>query len=483
MVLKTLATGRVPDWDALRCAVGADAVGLGGSTVYDEGRTVWHPAARSREPLAVIRPTGTADVAETIRWARREGVRLSPRSGGHAFDGFPVREGTVLVDLSHMSEMNLSPDGLVRAQPGCRVLALAEALSPSGRALPLGDCGTVALGGLLAGGGFGYASRVYGLTIDSVVEATIVTGAGDMVTVGEGAHADLFWACRGGGGAAGIVTEFALRTFEVGAVTAFSLDFSWQAAREMVLAYDNILAGAPRSLDVKMKMRSTGADRYLDTSMVGPPGCIPGIPIVQMSGQYLGPRIEAETLLDPLLSHPALTAAHVNEENYFDAVTELIPLPSLNEPAPEALRPMRVASDFMRGRIGPDDADAVVRFVDEAQFSADLFGGCVLIEPADGAVHEQSISSTAFAHRSERLLMQWELVEPEVQDAQTTARLDRHLCDVRQRLASNLSGARYVNYADRLDNLKHWWGPNSAELEAIAARYDPDEVIVSRIRP
>ena len=461
----------------------AGKVGLPGDAVYDQGRTVWYPAARERMPLATIQPAGTKDVAAAIRWARRENIRLSPRSGGHSFDGFPVQPETVLLDFSQMNGRHLQSDGVLRAEPGARASALAEALSPHERALPTGDCATVAMGGLLSGGGFGYASRALGLTIDSVVGATLVTGEGEILEVDADRNADLFWACRGGGGAAAIATEFKIRSFSVSEVTAIQLSFDWESAAEAMLAYDAILGTAPRGLDLKFKLRSTGAERFLDTSSAGPEGCVPGIPIVDISGQFLGRRDQAEPLLVPLLDLPGLKESSLCEEGYFDAMLDLIPLPSLNDPAPATLRPMRVASDFVRGRLDRAAARAITDFVDKAQNSAELWGGCVLIEPCDGAVHETGASATAFYHRDSRLLLEWELVQPFEETDQDRAILDRFLTDKRREIAPILTGGRYLNYADRLDDPETWWGGNLERLSALAERYDPDRCIVSRLRP
>ena len=470
------------DIDSLRGCLSGEAA-LPGNPVYDEGRTVWHPPARYREPLAVVRPTGTGDVARTLRWARDEGVRVSPRSGGHSFDGFPVRPGCVLLDLSPMRDAGLEAKGLLRVQPGSRVLALAEALAPAGRALPLGDCGTVAVGGLMAGGGFGYASRQFGLTIDNLVEATVVTGNGEVLRVDADNAPPLYWSCRGGGGSACIVTEFVIRSFVAGQVTAFDIVWDWAAAREALLGFDAVIRSAPRKFDLKLKIRTTGDGRFLDSAAAGPQGCTPGTPFVELSGQYLGPRAEAEALLAPLSDHPAAQKVLIRQEDYFDAVRELLPLPGLNDPAPPTLRPMRVASDFVEGELRSGDVDVLVGFVDALQHARDLWGGCILLEPADGAVNDVASAATAYPHRKGRLVLQWEMIESSDPHAAGTARLDDLLSNAREALGPLLTGGRYVNYADRMDTAEDWWSANLGKLRSIAAAHDRSRTIVSRLYP
>jgi FAD binding domain-containing protein len=474
--------GQSPDYALLEKELTC-SIGQIGSTAYEAGRSVWNRQARHRSPLAVIRPEGTQDVARSLRWAAKEGLRVSARSGGHSFDGFPVQPGTLLLDLSLLNGADLDNEGVAHVQPGARVQQLAEAFSPRSRALPTGDCGTVALGGLLSGGGFGYASRILGLTIDSVAEATIVTGGGDIIRASRNHQPDLFWAAVGGGGTAGIATEFLIRSFPVEKVTGFGLGFKWQSAREIVSIYQDLLTAAPAELDLKLKIRSTGPDRFLDENSGGPDGCTPGEPFVHVDGQFHGAKQDAETLLAPLLNNPALNQIVIREESYFEAMIDLIPVPSLNEAAPDNVRPLRVASDFVARKLSPDQIDAFVEFVEAVQFSPDFWGGCALLEPADKAVCSRAASDTAFPHRDTFLLAQWEVIHPvEVTDDEMT-RIDHLLGRLRTRLSSALTGGRYLNYADRLDTPQNWWGENTNRLAETAATYDPNRTLVSRLHP
>jgi hypothetical protein len=168
------------------------ALGVRGSRVLTEGTRVFYPPARHREPLAVVRPADATDVATVFRRAAAEGFRVAVRSGGHCFDGFPIQEDTVLLDLSHLNDARLHADGRLHAGPGARILDLAKDLDASGRAVPTGDCPTVALGGLVSGGGLGYATRMLGLTTDNLVEAQVVTADGEIHRVSQDRNPDLF---------------------------------------------------------------------------------------------------------------------------------------------------------------------------------------------------------------------------------------------------------------------------------------------------
>lgn len=461
----------------------AGVVALPGTSAYAAAREVFAPAGRVRRPTAVVRPAGAKDVARTLTWAGETGTRIAVRSGGHSFDGFSVPDDRILLDLSGLSEVTIDPDGRLHAMPGARISAVANALNGAGRALPHGDCPTVGLGGLVTGGGFGYATRRFGLTLDFLDEATIVTPDGAVHAVDRNRAEDLFWACRGGAGAAGITTEFVLETVEIGLVTGMTLAWRWDAAAEALLLFDDLLRTAPEELDLKLKIRTTGPGRFMDMASSGPEDAIPGRPLVHIDGQFLGRRQDATDLLKPLLAHEAVREAVVREESYYDAMLQLVPLGLLNDPAPATLRPIRVASDFVRGRLDPEHATALVRFVEELQKGPGFDGGAVLIEPASGAVASTASDATAFAHRHADLLIQWELFGPLMPDAKTLAQQDRLLSDARRALAPVLTGGRYVNYADRLDEPEQWWGDNLPRLSRLADTYDPNRVLISRLHP
>lgn len=458
-------------------------LGLRGSRVFTEGTRVFYPPARHCEPLAVVRPTDVTDVATVFRRATAEGFRVTVRSGGHCFDGFPIQENTVLLDLSHMNDARLYADGRLHAGPGARILDLAKDLDASRRAVPTGDCPTVALGGLVSGGGLGYATRMLGLTMDNLVEAVVVTADGEIHRVSQDQNPDLFWMCRGGAGTAGVMTEMVLRTFAVERVTAVEMAWNWDDARNVILAFDTVMRGAPRELDLKLKFRTTGADRFLDMASEGPPDAVPGVPLVHIDGQYLGSRTGAEVFLKPLLDHPALTGLTIREESYFAAMQQLNPLPTLTDSAPETLRPTRVASDFVAQAIREKEADVIIGFVEDIQYAPDLWGGGMLIEPCGGVVREIEPGESAYPHRNQRMIFEWEMCHPLVCSSEQVTRLDKCLLKARNGLSHLISGGRYVNYPDRLDTPSDWWLTNTDRLKALSDHFNPHGTLVTRLKP
>jgi FAD/FMN-containing dehydrogenase len=459
-------------------------VGRPGSAIAEDGRRVFCPQARSRTPAAVIAAMNAEEIAAVLAWAGEVGERVSVRSGGHSFDGAPLVDGGVLLDLQRLDSVDVREDGLVVVGPGARVKSIALRLADQGLAVPIGNCPTVGIGGLCSGGGFGYLTRSLGLTCDSLVAATVVTPAGGIVRCDASTEPELLWALRGGGGCAGIATELVLATASISTVAGVNASFRWEAAAEAILRFAEVQAAGPERLDLKLALRTTGPDRYIDNSDVGPEGCRPGTPFVSLEGHLLGPVDEARDLLGPLLDPELALDSRVEEVSYHDAVLREIPLGFIDDPAPPTLRPVRVASDFGRGRPSRKHAEAIVACIAALQDEPDLHGGGVVIEPADGAVARPGVQESAFAHRDASLLYEWELFHgADGADGADHELLDGHLDQLRTDLAGHLTGGRYVNYVDRLDTPADLWGANLARLREISAGADPARTIVSRLHP
>ena len=456
-------------------------VGLPQTPIYDAARQVFNVAARRRKPLAAVRPLTRDEAAVVLGWSAEYGVSVSPRSGGHSFDGFSIHENAVILDLSALRAVSLDEEGgCLRAMCGATNIEVAKAIGAKDHAVPLGDCPTVGLGGLITGGGFGYCSRKLGLTSDVLQEATLIRPGGAIVTVSETENTNLFWACRGGGGSVGVVTDMVLGTQLVPLMTSVTLKWSWALVRDAFALYADCFAHAPNTLDLKLKIRTTGAHRFFDTDSAGPPDAEPGIPLVHIDGDYLGPRDEAEELLRDFLEHPGLAHADIRTRSFHDAEVALIPLGVFNDPAPKTLRPCRIASDFVSDHVRGNSVEAIIRYIDKLQNAPDLMGGAILIEPSGGQINTPKCP-TAFAHREAAALLQWELFHELRLAAKMTSRLDDLLLEVREGLGGILTGGRYLNYADRLDSPAQWWGGNLNRLRDIVTESEGYDLIVSRL--
>src|SRR5215471_15670961 len=178
-----------------------------GSQAYDHVRTVFN---QEGSPAMIVRAQSSQDIVTTLLFAREHHCTLSVRSGGHGWSGLATNNGGLVLDLSAFTGVELLDRGqhLVRIGAGTRWGEAAKALAAHGLALSSGDTNQVGVGGLTLGGGIGWMVRTYGLTIDSLQAAQLITADGRILRVSASEHPDLFWAIRGGGGNFGVVTSF-----------------------------------------------------------------------------------------------------------------------------------------------------------------------------------------------------------------------------------------------------------------------------------
>jgi hypothetical protein len=177
---------------------------------YELARLTENGACDSR-PALIARAGSAEDVAAVVRWVRETGHVLAIRSGGHSIRGHSTGDGTVVLDLAALDGIEIdSAAATAWVGPGATAAEFTKAAYERGKAVSFGDTGTVGLGGLITGGGIGWLVRKYGLTIDSLLAAEVVTAKGEQLTASADLHPDLFWALRGGGGNFGVVTRYRL---------------------------------------------------------------------------------------------------------------------------------------------------------------------------------------------------------------------------------------------------------------------------------
>lgn len=194
----------------LREQVSGAVIGPGDAD-YDAARKVFVGSV-DRRPAAIVRVANAQDVAQVVTMARDCGLELAVRSGGHSNAGYSVSEGGVVIDLHNLRGMAIDVAArTLWAGSGLTAGEVTEALGEHGLVLGFGDTASVGIGGITLGGGVGFLARKYGLTIDDLLAAEVVTADGQVLQVDEASHADLFWALRGGGGNFGVVTRFKYR--------------------------------------------------------------------------------------------------------------------------------------------------------------------------------------------------------------------------------------------------------------------------------
>jgi FAD/FMN-containing dehydrogenase len=213
---------------------------------YENARHVWNRAV-DRHPALIARCRTAAEVAAAVKYARAQGLPVAVRSGGHSMRGQGTIDGGLVIDLSPMKGLIVDPEKRVAwAQPGLTWGEYAARAQEYGLITPAGDSSTVGIGGLTLGGGIGWLTRKYGLTIDSLLSVELVTARGEQIVASEEEHPDLFWALRGGGGNFGVVTGFTFRLHPLGTIAGGALVYP--ATHEVIRDYAQRAAAAPDEL-------------------------------------------------------------------------------------------------------------------------------------------------------------------------------------------------------------------------------------------
>jgi len=243
---------------------------VAGEAGYDEARTIWN-AMFDRRPGLILRCAGAGDVIRAVDFARRHELLLAVRGGAHNIAGNAVCEGGLMIDLSPMKSVRVAPwERKAWVEPGVTLGELDKETQAFALAVPTGINSTTGVAGLTLGGGFGWITRKYGLTIDNLVAADVVTAEGKLVKASERENPDLFWALRGGGGNFGIVTSFEFQLNPLGPeVLSGLLLHPLEAAPDLLKAYRRIVSTAPDELTCWVVMRKAPPFPFLPTEWHG----------------------------------------------------------------------------------------------------------------------------------------------------------------------------------------------------------------------
>src|SRR5499427_10592714 len=216
-----------------------------GEAGYDEARAIYN-AMIDKHPALIARCADVADVIGCVGFARENDLLVSIRGGGHNGPGLALCEGGLVIDLSQMKGVRVDPAArTARVEGGCVWGDVDHATHPFGMAVPCGFISTTGVAGLTLGGGIGYLTREYGLTIDNLLSADVVLADGSVVTTDERNSPDLFWALRGGGGNFGVVTSFEFHAHPVRTVYAGPTFWPLEQTAEVMKAYRTFILAAP----------------------------------------------------------------------------------------------------------------------------------------------------------------------------------------------------------------------------------------------
>ncbi|MFM0168001.1 FAD-binding oxidoreductase [Paraburkholderia sediminicola] len=257
--------------DELKTAMRGQVL-LPGDASFDEARSIWN-AMIDRRPAIILRCAGVADVRRGVAFARDNGLPLAIRGGGHNIGGSALCNDGVVLDLSQMKSVRIDPAARrASVEPGATLHDFDHEAQAFGLATPLGINSTTGVAGLTLGGGFGWLSRRYGMTVDNLVSADVVTAEGELVHASADSHEDLFWAIRGGGGNFGVVTRFEFTLHPVGPLVYGGLVvLPIDQARDALLKYRAANGGMPQELSVWAVLRLAPPLPFLPPEVHGKP--------------------------------------------------------------------------------------------------------------------------------------------------------------------------------------------------------------------
>jgi FAD/FMN-containing dehydrogenase len=362
-------------------------VALPGDDGYDAARTIWN-AMVDRRPGLVVRCVGAADVIHAVKLARDERLLVAVRSGGHNIAGSAVAEGGLLIDLSLMKSVWIDPvSRTARVEPGATLADFDKEAQAFALATPLGINSTTGVAGLTLGGGFGWTTRKFGLTIDNLISADVVTADGKLVRASEKENPDLFWALRGGGGNFGIVTSFEFKLHPLGPeVLSGLIVHPLEHAAELLPSFRRIANEAPDELTTWVVMRKAPPLPFLPAEWHGKD-------VLVFAACYSGDMKEGEKALAPLraLGHPI--ADVISPHPFTGWQTAFDPLLTQG------------ARNYWKSHDFADLSDAAIEVILDGARALPSPESEIFIAHVGGAMARVASAATAFTNRAAHFIM------------------------------------------------------------------------------
>jgi FAD/FMN-containing dehydrogenase len=436
-----------PDVEArLRATVDGNVL-VAGDAGYDEARTVYLGGMDQR-PAVIVRPAGTADVAKVIAVARETGVTLAVKGGGHS--SFCLADGGIVLDMSSLRDLRIDPESRTAwAEAGLTAGEYTEAANKHGLATGFGDTGSVGLGGITTGGGVGYLARKYGLTVDDLLAAEVVTADGTVRQVDAEHEPDLFWAIRGGGGNFGVVTRLRFRLHELSTVYAGLLVL--RATPETIAGFVKLSLEAPEELTSILNI-------FPSPPMPFVPEELHGTPIVLAMMVYAGEGEAAEQAIAPFRALDTPVADMI----------EQIPLPGIYPPEDPDEHPVAAARNLFADSIDLDDASLIL----EQIAASNALMAAVQIRPLGGAQTRVPADATAYAHRDRNIMVNVAAIYEDPGEAATHTAWADNLTAALQKGTPGV----YVNFLadDSQARIHEAYPPHTWDrLRAVKRAYDP----------
>lgn len=420
---------------------------------YDAARTIWN-AMFDRRPALIARCRDTEEVVAAVDFARENDLLCSVRGGGHNIAGHAVCDDGMMIDLSLMNAVEVDGQArIARVEAGALWADVDRATQAEGLAVPSGVVSSTGVAGLTLGGGFGRLSRKFGLTIDNLVAAEVVTPDGARLTASEAEHPDLFWALRGGGGNFGVVTEFHFRLHEVGPDVLFGpVVYRLEDARDVLRHYSEVAPKVPRECSI-----------WADLLTAPPLPFIPekyhGTKVLFVAPFWLGDPERGQEILAPLRNFGQPIGDGFGRMPYLDA-----------QQAVDALYAPGMQNYWKAHNFAKLEDAAIDALVASAEAlptpQSDL-----LISHVGGAINDVDATATAYPHRHANFVVtpgaRWE-------PGRDNAAAINWVRDCWNALADTAAGGSYVNFISESEGrAQDAFDRNHDRLVEVKKRYDP----------
>jgi hypothetical protein len=403
------------------------------------------------KPAVVLRPKNTADVVLGIEFAKKTGLELAIRSGGHSGAGYSTTMGGVLLDLCEMKSIEVdAKHKTVWAETGSTAGEVTNATGTHDLVIGFGDTGTVGIGGITLGGGVGFLARKFGLAIDNLLAAEIVTANGEVLQVDETQHPDLFWALRGGGGNFGVVTKFKYALHEV--KEAYGGMLFLPATPEVLAGYMALAERAPRELSSIINIMPTFPMPFISKEHYGQ------LSIMAMM-MCVGDKAFAEETLKPFRDLATPLADQLKPMRY----AEMFP------PQTEEYHPMAVSQTMFMNSVDQTMATTIIEELEK--FDAPM--RAVQLRVLGGAVADVPIDATAYAHRKSKIMVNVAAFYETLELKNERSKWIEHMV----RTLDQGDNAVYVNFLSATDEHRvHDAYPGSTlqKLIEVKKKYDPE---------
>ncbi|HVB51634.1 MAG TPA: FAD-binding oxidoreductase [Acidimicrobiales bacterium] len=461
------------EWRRLGSSLSGSLV-LPSSPAYATDRLLYNSKFVNPHPAAIAYCSSAEDVKRCVDFVASHEVDVAARSGGHSYGGYSSCDGLV-IDVSRLDWVKVDTKANVaKVGAGARMIDVYNAIGSRNRLLPGGSCPSVGVAGLTLGGGVGVFGRKFGLTSDNLRSAKFVTAAGEHLSVDPSSHPSLLWACRGGGGGNfGIVTSFEFDVHPMPQVTLFSLQYPWEAAANVLEAWQHWITLMPDELWSNCQLLSQGSYGFL----------------IQISGVFCGTQSALATLLTRLHSSSGTppSSTFVGSDDYVEAMKieagcsnlsiAACHLPTDSRQGVLSREAYSAKSSYLDAPTTSAHATLLVHAVEVLKDYAPTVGGGLAFDAYGGAINRVEKHQTAFVHRDKLAGIQATYSWSSYTSPSEIAAGQRWLTWLGSDVFRPQTGA-YQNYID--PTLADWktayYGTNLERLVKVKRTYDPENL-------